>query len=62
MPSRDISFCLTVKCPQQRECYRHVRPEDTKEWQSFTYFAPDADGWCDGFMRVVKHKKARKGE
>jgi hypothetical protein len=59
MPSRDISFCQNTECPQRKECYRFVGPKESMPWATFAIFAPDADGYCDGFMRVVKHKKAR---
>ena len=50
MPSRDISFCQNIECPQRKECYRFVGPKEFRLWQSFAPFAPDADGYCDGFM------------
>jgi hypothetical protein len=59
MPSRDISYCSNAKCPLRKECYRYTAKD--KPWQSFAPFAPDADGYCDGFMRVVREKKRSRG-
>jgi len=33
MPSTDISYCQNAECPQRKECYRFVGPEEPAPWQ-----------------------------
>jgi hypothetical protein len=54
----DMSLCANDKCPLKTGCYRY-RAVPNGMWQSWTFFEPDSENNCRGFMEIAGRKTRR---